>query len=492
MNAIRQLSRGLPRLIQQGMRSWALLSFNFHHLVTGLLLFCCLGGVFLVYQFGLTYLTGAILVLFGILIGSTTTSQAFATFIERAREFIEEEQIEDHTVDDQVTHTGLQQLDGVLETHMKQLLTLVELLQTMEVEKQKYVERYRTLTENLAASVVIRDAEGKISFCSPYTEVLTGYPLSEIYSAEEDFFIGIVHEDERESYRRSLAVSLAGEAFQCRYRFFHRAGQEQEMWAETRTVPIFDEAGDVVSTLSITLDVTGTVRYQRKVEEKNRELRDFTYMVSHDLKAPIFTIKGMITVLREDFRDQITEESAEVFTHIEEASTRLEALVESVLEYSRISEEGSTTEVVKLNDTFKDLRGDFAKQIEEADAKITIGELGSAKVDRLKTYQIFSNLLGNAIKYRDRSRPLEITITSEQSSNDRFIVVKVSDNGIGIPEERLEEIFRPFKRVPGTDAEGFGIGLACVRKLVEILHGTIEVESTLGEGSSFSVSLPRS
>src|SRR5690606_24163215 len=120
----------------------------------------------------------------------------------------------------------------------------------------------------------------------------------EIYSSQSDFFISIAHEDDKQNIERALKVASCGEAFQYRFRYYHKTGIL--MWAETRTVPVLNNSGEVEASLSITLDVTGSVLYQKQVEEKNRDLLDFTYMISHDLKSPIYTVKGMHGVLCEE------------------------------------------------------------------------------------------------------------------------------------------------------------------------------------------------
>jgi signal transduction histidine kinase len=109
--------------------------------------------------------------------------------------------------------------------------------------------------------------------------------------------------------------------------------------------------------------------------------------------------------------------------------------------------------------------------------------------DRLKVYQIFSNLIGNAIKYRSDKRPLQIVISAKPSKNERYINISVSDNGLGIPKHKRELIFRPFQRAHGKSIEGSGIGLACVKKLLEKLGGEIEVQSQEDAGSVFTFTL---
>ncbi|NDC37346.1 MAG: PAS domain S-box protein [Proteobacteria bacterium] len=350
-------------------------------------------------------------------------------------------------------------------------------------------ERYKLLTENLAAAVIVRGQTGNIVYCSPYTEILTGYPVQDMYADNRDFFEHIVHEDDRSKYTRSLQVTRHGEPFQFRYRFWHKTGLL--MWAESRTVPILDEDGTVISSLSITLDVTGNVRYQRQVEEKNEELQDFTYMVSHDLKSPIFTLKGMLGILLEELGTEPRAEVAEPLDHMSRALRRLEQLVTSVLEYSRASSFESRHERIDFAQLLPEVLEDFKPHLATCSGAVTIsGTLPVVIGDSLRLTQVFSNLLSNSIKYRNPNRPLQIRIEGRVSSDPKLASLAFSDNGLGIPPDKHELIFRPFHRLHGAEIEGSGIGLACVKKLLERLGGSISVESDGRSGSTFVVSLP--
>ena len=363
---------------------------------------------------------------------------------------------------------------------------LAETIQANELRSTTLIERYQVLTENLAAAVVIRDTEGRIMYCSPYTEVLTGFPLTEIYNETEDFLLLRVHPDDRGQYERSMSIPNVGEAFQFRYRFFHRNGLM--MWAETRAVPIFDEGGNVVSTLSITLDVTANVRQLQQIEEKNKDLEEFTYMVSHDLKAPIYTIRGMVNILEEDFKANLPKEAQEVIDHATSATKRLESLVASVLQYAKLSSQEVPLVPVDLNVVMADIKNDFEHQITSAEGKLIIEtRLPTVLGDRLRLYQIFSNLVGNAYKYRSPNRAPEIKIYRGTGTSDQEFVLLVSDNGLGIPSDKLEIIFRPFQRAHGDNIEGTGIGLAGVRKLLERCNARISVQSTVDQGSVFTI-----
>jgi len=379
-------------------------------------------------------------------------------------------------------------LGGFFRLYSENIRTLSDTVASLSEEREVLNERYKTLTDNLAAAVIIRDMSNRIIYCSPYTEVLTGYSTKEIYATPEDFFRTIIHPGDLENYQRALKVSEFGEAFQFRYRILHKTGIE--MWAESRTVPVLDETGEVVASLSITLDVTGTVRYQRQVEEQNRDLHDFTYMVSHDLKAPIFTIKGMVSVIDEDFGPRLDPDLKEIVGHISQATHRLEQLVTGVLQYSRVSFQENSLERVNLGTIFDEIRRDTERALRDIGGTLTYpADLPELRSDRLKLYQIFSNLIGNSIKYREPTRPLEIVLGVQRLDDKRGLAITVSDNGIGIPGDKLDAVFRPFQRAHTGQIEGSGIGLATVKKLVEKLGGEVAITKSSPTGTTITVIL---
>lgn len=428
------------------------------------------------------------LLLAGTALGGALAGLVLNIVLLRSAAAIEQEQL--GPAAPQPRRTLLPGVAALIDAHHRLLAYQQQTIEKLSDEADVLVERYEVLTENLAAAIVIRDTGGRILYCSPYTEVLTGFSTDEIYGCQdEDFLCRIVHPDDREQYRKALRVSAFGEAFQFRYRFFHKTGIE--MWAETRAVPIMDEHGEVTSSLSINFDVTGLIRRQQLIEEKNRDLEDFSYMISHDLKAPIFTVKGMLQILREDFGGGLGPDGQETMRHIEQAVSRLEQLVQSVVEYSRVGNRETFEEAVDLNQVLADIRAELQTRLAACGAELTGAALPAVRGDRLKLYQIFSNLLGNAVKYRAAERRLEIEISEAPHDNERFVKICVRDNGLGIPAGRLKDIFRPFQRAHGREIEGSGIGLACVKKLVTGFGGEVGVESVEGAGSRFYVTLPR-
>jgi PAS domain S-box-containing protein len=350
--------------------------------------------------------------------------------------------------------------------------------------------RYKILTENVAAAVMLHEAEGTILWCSPFTEVLTGFPLSEIYRNKDTFLRSNIQEEDREIVERSLKIVATGEPFQCRYRFYHKSGIT--LWLETRTVPILDNASNEYVAISITIDVTAHVMNQLQVEERNKDLNEFTYMLSHDLKAPILTVAGMLGILEEDDGIKNNPQLAEPVTYIRKATKRLQDLVSGVLELARISAADRSLEPIPLRDVMTEVLEEHRLQIQKSNAKITtVEELPIVLGNRTQLYQVFSNLIGNAIKYKRSDRPLVISIGSEKATSRRKTSIVISDNGRGISADKIDSIFKPFNRAGEETIEGTGVGLASVKKLVEKLGGSITVQSELDEGTSFTIELRR-
>jgi PAS domain S-box-containing protein len=371
-----------------------------------------------------------------------------------------------------------------------QTILITTMVERLKQSHNDHQNRYKILTENVAAAVILHESDGTILWCSPFTEVLTGFPLSEVYRAKETFLKTNVHEEDRETVERSLKIVSTGEPFQCRYRFYHKSGMV--LWLETRTVPILDNSSDNYVALSISIDVTAQVMNQMQIEERNRDLNEFTYMISHDLKAPILTISGMLGILEGDEVIQSSSTLAEPLTYIRKATRRLQDLVTGVLELAKISASDRTLEPVALKEVLDEVLEDHRLQIERSAATITtIEELPVVLGNKTQLYQVFSNLIGNAIKYQNIERPLVISVGTDKASSRRRTSITVSDNGRGITPDKLDTIFKPFNRGGEDTIEGTGVGLASVKKLVERLGGSIQVASQIDSGTSFTIELRR-
>ncbi len=386
--------------------------------------------------------------------------------------------------------TGVRAVDKIFNSTLDVVQSMEEKLGALPQRYRELSERYELVTTNIAASVIIREIDGSISLFSPYTQVLTGYSeeeLADLNAEPGERMAAIVLPEDAERYQRARQVSLLGEDTLVRYRIHHRSGLV--LWLETRIIPVCDKSGEVESLMSVTIDVTETLTYQEQIEEQNRDLSDFAYMVSHDLKAPIFTIKGMANALKEDYSEVLGDDH-QLVEYIIDGANRLERLVASVIEYSSINTKPLDETEVNLNTTLSEVQADLGELIRAVDASVHVkAPLPKVLGDPIRIYQVFSNLLGNALKYAHPDRTPKIEIASRRI-NTSTVAIDVTDNGQGVPENKLEEIFRPYRRAHGADVEGSGIGLACVKKIVERLGGSVTLSSVYEKGSTFTVTFP--
>lgn len=353
---------------------------------------------------------------------------------------------------------------------------------------QLIIDQFDLVLNNIAAAVMICSPEGRPSFISTYIQVLTGYLPEDFQCYNGDFLQTLILEEDNERYQRSKNLSKLGEDSIVRFRIRHKSGLQ--LWLESRLVPTLNLSAEVDSVLSITIDVTESINYQTQIEEQNQDLSDFAYMVSHDLKAPVFTIQGMAEAIREDHGSGLGKEGLQLLQFISNAADRLHGLVGSVIEYSSLNNSSESAESIPLSESMSQVVSDYHQQIKDSGAEIIYpDDLPVVKGESIRIYQILSNLIGNTIKYRERSRPLRVEVSAKLLP-PRMIELIIKDNGMGIPNAKLEDIFRPYRRAHSGDIEGSGIGLACVKKIVNRLGGNVYAESNEGEGSTFHVIIP--
>ncbi|SHF26032.1 hypothetical protein SAMN02745157_2034 [Kaistia soli DSM 19436] len=240
------------------------------------------------------------------------------------------------------------------------------------------------------------------------------------------------------------------------------------------------------------------------LQEANDELQRFAYIVSHDLRSPLVNIMGFtgeLDAIRNDLieqdarsadpqRSQIYADFDEALGFIKASISKMDRLINAILNLSRAGRRDFNPQQIDLSQALKTIQDAVTHQAQEADAVIEIGPLPSIESDRLAIEQIFSNLIDNAVKYLKPGRPGRIGVTGAERGG--FVIIRVADNGRGIDPTDRERVFELFRRAGTQDRPGEGIGLAHVRALVRRIGGKIRLDSELGEGSTFTVILPRS
>jgi signal transduction histidine kinase len=246
--------------------------------------------------------------------------------------------------------------------------------------------------------------------------------------------------------------------------------------------------------------------------QANEEIQRFAYIVSHDLRAPLVNVMGFTSELEvgvtaiqqmvakveaahpelvsDDARVAATEDVPEAVGFIRSSTAKMDRLINAILKLSREGRRVLTPEPVDMAALFTGIVDSLKHQTEEVGAEIVIEDrLPGLISDRLVLEQIFSNLVDNAVKYLDASRPGRISVTARAEAGR--LIYAVADNGRGIAAHDHERIFELFRRSGTQDRPGEGIGLAHVRALTRRLGGIISVRSEFGQGTRFEVNLPR-
>jgi light-regulated signal transduction histidine kinase (bacteriophytochrome) len=258
---------------------------------------------------------------------------------------------------------------------------------------------------------------------------------------------------------------------------------------------IRDPKGEGIGFRGIGRDITDRKRAEAErerlmadLEAKNKELESFVYTISHDLKAPLVSLNGFSGALQKEYESQLGEEGKHYLERIQANVAHMEALTTSLLELSRIGRVVGSIEEIDVGPLLREIRNALAVRLKEAGAEFVVQEpLPTVCADRGRIYQVFANLIDNAVKFRSAERALRIEVGCRQESG--FFRFHMADNGIGIAPQFHEQIFTPFRKMH-PEVEGVGIGLALVKKIVEHHGGRAWVESEAGKGSTFYFTLP--
>ena len=333
-------------------------------------------------------------------------------------------------------------------------------------------------------------------------------PLERIHGLEPGTFGGTVEDFERDidpedlaAVRADLERSLdAGESHHIEYRILHPNGTCR--WIESRGTIVHDDFGNPERLMGVSLDVTerregeealkrslaSLQRITKALERNNKELDQFAYVASHDLKAPLRGIANLSQWIEEEIGTGINDQAKEYLTLLRGRIHRMEGLIDGILSYSRAGRAKGGAEDVDVRELLDDII-ELAAPPEGATVEI-VGEMPVLHTERLPLQQVFLNLITNGIKYAG-GEAARITISGH--AEGQFHQFSVRDNGPGIAPEFHEKIWGIFQTLnPRDKVEGTGIGLALVRKIVDNKGGRAWVESEAGAGATFNFLWPRS
>ncbi|SFG33194.1 PAS domain S-box-containing protein [Halopelagius inordinatus] len=367
---------------------------------------------------------------------------------------------------------------------------------TEQVEREAELERALELLERTERIADVGgweiDPESTDVFWTDHT-----FSLLEAEGTEEpplDEALDMYHEEDRQVVEDAVENALAsGDPFDVEVRL-RAAASGEVRWLRLHGVPQTVD-GDVVSFRGAAQDITERKqREQRleelidKLEESNERLEQFAYAASHDLQEPLRMVSSYLQLVERRYADALDDDGREFIEYAVDGADRMRDMIAGLLRYSRVDTRGNPFEPVDLSTVIADVRDDLQVRIDESDAEIAVGELPRVDGDANQLRQLFQNLLDNAIEYSGDDRP-RIDISAERDG-DRWRI-SVEDEGIGVAPADTDRIFEVFQSLHAPDEHaGTGIGLALCERIVERHGGDIWVDSELGEGSVFSVSLP--
>ncbi len=306
-------------------------------------------------------------------------------------------------------------------------------------------------------------------------------------------YLDRIHPEDRawvhEEFQKSF---LAGAPFSFEHRVIDGRGRVR--WVHSRGEVELGELGPVrmhgvAQDISERKEAERLERYATELERSNTELQQFAYATSHDLQEPLRMISQYLQLLVRRHGETLSGEAREFVHFAVDGARRMDELIRSLLAYSRVASEAQPFTPTRVDDVLDEVLVDLGPIIDEKGATITRSPLPTVQADPTQLRQLLQNLLANALKFTDGSRPeIEVVARERESAWE----IQVRDNGIGLDPGQADRIFQVFGRLHGReDYPGTGIGLAICKRIVDRHGGEIWVESRPEEGATFSFTLPQ-
>ena len=327
-------------------------------------------------------------------------------------------------------------------------------------------------------------------------EGMLGFPVSQMEKGINGWF-NKVHPEERTKITKGInqAINLGRDQWTDEYRIIRADGTYAYVF--NRAYILHNEYKMPYRVLGSFIDLTDLKQAQQKLQDTNEhllrvieDLDTFVYTASHDLKSPVLNVEGLVLLLEEEINStqNITEEMTQpIFTMIKDSISSFKTVIDDLTDIAKIQRDvDGDTELVDLNDILGKVQNNIQDLIAAEKVQFHIDfQVKELHFSRKNVYSIFYNLISNAIKYRSPEREPVITLKTE--SVNKYVVLTVADNGLGLSAENVSKMFALFKRFH-SHVSGTGMGLYIVKRIIDNASGHIEVQSEEGKGTTFKVS----
>jgi PAS domain S-box-containing protein len=319
-----------------------------------------------------------------------------------------------------------------------------------------------------------------------------------------EFFMSKVHPDDKDRVERLMAESFVTGVYDCQYRYAGKHG-EKVLWGrgkvEFRNNKPFAMRGTVQDITTLKKIEHELLKKTRELERSNESLQQFASVASHDLREPLRKMSMYSDMVLMQEEESLSQTSRSNLAKVKSSAIRMQQMIEDILSFSSITNEIKRTPT-SLKDVVKEVMLVLEEFIHDKKAVISYDDLPEMLLNPSQMRQMFQNLISNAIKFSRPGIPAKIDITHQFASPnftqhpdllnaERYLVIRVTDNGIGFKQEYAEKIFGLFTRLhPQSTYEGSGLGLSICKRVVENHGGIIFAESEPGQGTTFNIVLP--
>jgi PAS domain S-box-containing protein len=371
-----------------------------------------------------------------------------------------------------------------------------------QLEILRSEEKFRTLADFTYDWEYWVDQVGDYVYVSPSCERITGYSPEEFIENPE-LLLKIVS-DEHKAMVKDHIISHRNNQEVCEFEFAIVTKDNEMRWISHICQPVFNDAGIFLGRRASNRDITdrkgaelALEKFASDLANSNKDLKDFAYMASHDLREPMVLIQAFSERLLKHCGADLSERGREYLNRIFASSSRMQMLINDILAYSRVTTNGQKVEDVELDKILGEVVDDLEMRINETGGAVHIDVEDRIKADPAQIRQLFQNLVANALKYHrpDVAPMVKVYSTNftvhEEGGMHEYCKITVEDNGIGFDQKLASQIFGLFQRLHAHNHyEGTGIGLAVCKRIVERHGGVVTVGSKPGVGSTFVVSLP--